>query len=654
VIGNNKEMPYRDFDPPTVPVSRLLRSKEGGPTKTVETSITPVIEREPVDHVVGRVGDNSCATAHASTLNRATDSHPARAPRSVLQLQKRYGNRYVERVLVLAREKTDYVGPSSNLARKSNQTGLPDGLKSGIESLSGISLDNVRVHHNSPQPAQLNALAYTQGSDIHVAPGQEQHLPHEAWHVVQQVEGRVKPTMQMKGGVPINEDRGLEREADIMAAKALQARPSPEHVATRSASTGMTGFFPVYQMKNAILAHNYENSESPLTTAIKFIAYQTDRTIEAVKGDIEYGGALNINKLTEAQADFRPGFVKAYIDDVTGSKGRGGDELQTGIGHLGNLENRFRGRTTGDFDGGHLLGYGWYKDWDLINSAKNIAPQNRAENRAIFGWKGAWGQEEITARDAAKVLPAVVTAYVNYATRNYVVSLRQLANVLIKPGSPTDQQIGWTAGFRFVTIDTRIPSQYALTYAPAGLLGYLGSSGFSEGENQNATLDIPARSGAVATVAYAALSGVIDGILRVAPLISVTARSRFGGGVVSSNADLYLTDIIGEILRVCHFAVAFLMYKYNWPLTAALAAVAYALGQGTIVGVVQRAVHGVTPESLAPLIDELTNRVEGAARSTLTVEGGLATIKTLLTEVSNFGYNTSNLLSGVKKKLKQD
>ncbi len=41
-------------------------------------------------------------------------------------------------------------------------------------------MDQVKVRFNSPQPAQLNALAYAQGSDIHVAPGQEQHLLHEA------------------------------------------------------------------------------------------------------------------------------------------------------------------------------------------------------------------------------------------------------------------------------------------------------------------------------------------------------------------------------------------------------------------------------------------------------------------------------------------
>src|SRR6185312_7318165 len=101
-----------------------------------------------------------------------------------------------------------------------NDTGLSDQLKSGIESLSAVSLDHVKVHYNSAQPAQMNAHAYAQGNDIHLASGAEQHLPHEAWHVVQQAQGRVKPTMQMKAGTPVNDDAGLEREADVMGARA--------------------------------------------------------------------------------------------------------------------------------------------------------------------------------------------------------------------------------------------------------------------------------------------------------------------------------------------------------------------------------------------------------------------------------------------------
>jgi hypothetical protein len=111
--------------------------------------------------------------------------------------------------------------PTVQLEAKANDTGMPNQLKSGIESLSGMSMDHVKVHYNSDRPAQLNAHAYAQGSDIHMAPGQEQHLPHEAWHVVQQMQGRVRPTMQMKGDVQVNDDVGLEAEADVMGAKAL-------------------------------------------------------------------------------------------------------------------------------------------------------------------------------------------------------------------------------------------------------------------------------------------------------------------------------------------------------------------------------------------------------------------------------------------------
>ncbi|MEO9966767.1 MAG: DUF4157 domain-containing protein [Reichenbachiella sp.] len=107
---------------------------------------------------------------------------------------------------------------------QANQTGLPDQLKASIEGLSGHSLDDVKVHYNSAKPAQLQAHAYAQGSQIHLASGQERHLPHEAWHVVQQKQGRVRPTKQMKGGVAINDDAGLEREADVMGARALQLK----------------------------------------------------------------------------------------------------------------------------------------------------------------------------------------------------------------------------------------------------------------------------------------------------------------------------------------------------------------------------------------------------------------------------------------------
>ena len=136
-----------------------------------------------------------------------------RATFKQLQLKQKMADEPLQRV----KEEDELLQEKS---AQPNRTGLPDNLKSGIESLSGLSMDPVKVHYNSSQPAQLNALAYAQGTDIHVAPGQEKHLPHEAWHLVQQGQGRVQPTMQMKDGVPVNDDLGLEREADEMGGKA--------------------------------------------------------------------------------------------------------------------------------------------------------------------------------------------------------------------------------------------------------------------------------------------------------------------------------------------------------------------------------------------------------------------------------------------------
>lgn len=115
-----------------------------------------------------------------------------------------------------------------------NPTGLPDKLKAGIEQLSGFAMDDVKVQYNSGKPAQLQAHAYAQGTHIHLAPGQQKQLPHEAWHVVQQKQGRVKPTLQLKNNVHINHDVRLEKEADVMGERAAAAGGSQNYTALHS------------------------------------------------------------------------------------------------------------------------------------------------------------------------------------------------------------------------------------------------------------------------------------------------------------------------------------------------------------------------------------------------------------------------------------
>ena len=126
----------------------------------------------------------------------------------------------------IQRKMLDAIQGYQPIQKKENNTGLPDNLKTGMENLSGQSLDDVTVHYNSDKPAQLQAHAYAQGTDIHLASGQEKHLPHEAWHVVQQKQGRVQPTTQLQEKVNINDDENLEREADLMGDKSIQMKAS--------------------------------------------------------------------------------------------------------------------------------------------------------------------------------------------------------------------------------------------------------------------------------------------------------------------------------------------------------------------------------------------------------------------------------------------
>lgn len=90
--------------------------------------------------------------------------------------------------------KLDSEGNITRESSKPNTTGIPSHLKEEFEKKSGFSFDNVRVYYHSEKPAQLDALAYTQGNSVYVGPGQEHHLKHELGHVVQQKQGIVKPT----------------------------------------------------------------------------------------------------------------------------------------------------------------------------------------------------------------------------------------------------------------------------------------------------------------------------------------------------------------------------------------------------------------------------------------------------------------------------
>ena len=194
-------------------------------------------------------------------------------------------------------------------AAAANRTGMPDQLKAGIEALSWTDMSEVRVHASSEKPAQLGALAYTQGHDIHLAPGQEKHIAHEAWHVVQQRQGRVKPTMQMEGAA-INDDAGLEREADVMGEKALQLKVLPQaaHHTVGVSTQAMLASSSANVIQGVFEYQNFDESTKKFEDLYNGLQGSKNKYLQFLKSDL--GGV--IIKL-DATDDKNPGDANILI-----------------------------------------------------------------------------------------------------------------------------------------------------------------------------------------------------------------------------------------------------------------------------------------------------------------------------------------------------
>ena len=224
-------------------------------------------------------------------------------------------------------------------SKKENRTGLPDNLKEGVENMSGYSMDDVKVHYNSDKPAQLQALAYAQGADIHAGPGQEQHLPHEAWHVVQQNQGRVQPIVQMKAGIKVNDDNNLEREADFTGGKAL---------APQSQKLGLSS--PIITSKRVV----QQKGRIDLTKIAN----------EDKKGKIE----RRIEELKNEKRMGKNELVKGWVGEADGSKDEDFNDKMSKIRK--NFEIQIKGLSLGLPKEAYVSGSNYYGD--LVPGTDNV------------------------------------------------------------------------------------------------------------------------------------------------------------------------------------------------------------------------------------------------------------------------------------------
>ena len=174
----------------------------GGVSAPASAAVQPAIAREAVDNVSCRVGDASCAGAHAGALSRSMKVDGASTQRSLLKLQRRYGNQYVGRVIDRASsggkpaQDMAAVERSIDTARGSGH-GMDHSTRTHMETAFGADFSGVRIHTDTRADGlnrSLSARAFTTGRDVffrqsEYSPGTSsgrELLAHELTHVVQQ------------------------------------------------------------------------------------------------------------------------------------------------------------------------------------------------------------------------------------------------------------------------------------------------------------------------------------------------------------------------------------------------------------------------------------------------------------------------------------
>ena len=204
--------------------SRLLQQTRSQQKSTLNAQDILSAQRDPLVQRISRVGSPTSASAYAAMISHSPAS---RHGQFLLQLQRQYGNRYVQRVVDLARKADGEPEMSSGVEEviQRNRGGgqaLDAGVRVQMESAFGVDFSSVRVH-TDPEADSLNyalkARAFTTGQDIFFRQGEyspgssrgRELLAHELTHVVQQT-GDIQPklTLGQPGDI-------YEQEADRVA-----------------------------------------------------------------------------------------------------------------------------------------------------------------------------------------------------------------------------------------------------------------------------------------------------------------------------------------------------------------------------------------------------------------------------------------------------
>lgn len=186
-------------------------------------------------------------------------------------------------------------------------TSMPEAVQAKMENSFGTSFQDVNIQQNDTSANHMGALAYTQGTDIHFAPGQynpdtrngQELLGHELTHVVQQKQGRVTETKQSKG-VSVNDSPSLEQEADDMGRKAANGQVTGiGKIAPSGISETVQKKTPQEKIKEFQSKTYSQTNFSPSTGSGLF-----DVSLNPINGRLEVKVKVNMNYIDGSAASF--------------------------------------------------------------------------------------------------------------------------------------------------------------------------------------------------------------------------------------------------------------------------------------------------------------------------------------------------------------
>ena len=317
---------------------RLLRQPAAVHREEAESATMPAVQRDATAQLSCRLGDDSCAGAHAETLDSPAVQT---APDAMLRLQRAYGNRFVQRVVDISRQGegeadvTSEVEQQIQSARGGGQA-LDSSVRAQMEPAFGANFGGVRVHSDSGADSlnrSLSARAFTTGQDIFFKQGEynpgtsggRELLAHELTHVVQQNGDQVQAKLTV--GAP--GDR-YEQEADSVARAVMQLERQP--VQNDDAR----------QVQRQALLEE-EEEEEPIQARSDTLQWQPEAVQRQVEEEQEEPLQAKTNDLQrqiegeeENQTDIESGSTQVQNEEQEGL----GERVQTNHADLGRLFRR--------------------------------------------------------------------------------------------------------------------------------------------------------------------------------------------------------------------------------------------------------------------------------------------------------------------------